>query len=178
MSAFWETYVSTGMRQDVSDVIEVLSPDDTPAYAMLRKGKATAVAHEWLDIALPSASAVGANSFAEGVAFVYASGSNYQPNETRRINYCQIFHKTWKISGTVEVVGKYGRESEYAMRKMHALRAFKVDVEVALLDNSASGAGGSGSGSSIVRSQPHGAASYAADLSDAPSRPINASAML
>lgn len=145
MSAFFETYLSTGMREDVLDALEVISPDDTPVYNGLRKGKANAVHHEWLEIALPTASAVGANSYAEGASFTYASGAAYQPVETRRHNYCQIFHKTWKVSGTIESVGKYGRDSEWAMRKMHAMRAFKVDIEVALLDNSASGAGSSGS---------------------------------
>lgn len=144
MSAFFESYLSTGMREDVLDVLEVLSPDDTPAYNMLKKGKAIGVHHEWLQIALPTASAVGANSFAEGATFVYASGGNYQPVETRAHNYCQIFQKTFKVSGTIEDVGKYGRDSEFAMRKAHALRAFKVDIEVALLDNSASSAGASG----------------------------------
>src|SRR3990167_534943 len=145
MSAFFESYLSTGIKEDVQDALEVISPDDTPVYNSLRKSKAIGVTHEWLELALPTASAVGANSFAEGVDFTYASGANYQPVETRRINKTQIFHKTWKVSGTIESVGKYGRDSEWAMRKLHAMKAFKVDIEVALLDNSASGAGGSGS---------------------------------
>lgn len=133
------------MREDVLDAIEVISPDDTPCYNGLRKGKATGTTHEWLEIALPSASAVGANSFAEGVTFTYASGAAYQPVETRRLNKTQIFIKTFKVSGTIEAVGKYGRDSEWAMRKLHAMKAWKIDVEVALLDNSGSGAGSSGS---------------------------------
>lgn len=145
MSAFFETYLSTGLREDVLDALEVISPDDTPVYNGMRKGKANAVHHEWLEIALPTASAVGANSYAEGASFTYASGAAYQPVETRRHNYTQIFHKTFKVSGTIEVVGKYGRSSEWSMRKMMAMRAFKIDIEVALLDNSASGAGASGS---------------------------------
>jgi len=144
MSAFFETYLSTGMREDVLDAIEVVSPEDTPCYNGLRKGKAHNTIHEWLEIALPSASAVGANFAAEGAAFVYASGGAYQPVETRRANRTQIFVKTWKVSGTIEGVGKYGRDSEWALRKLHAMKAWKIDVEVALLDNSASAAGSSG----------------------------------
>ena len=56
MSAFFETYLSTGMREDVMDALEVISPDDTPCYNSLRKTKATGTTHEWLEIALPSAS--------------------------------------------------------------------------------------------------------------------------
>jgi hypothetical protein len=145
MSAFFETYLSTGMREDVVDALEVISPDDTPVYNMLRKGKASGVNHEWLTIGLPTASAVGANNYPEGASFAYASGAAYQPGETRLHNLTQIFHKTWKVSGTIEEVSKYGRDSEWGLRKLHAMRAFKVDIEVALLDNSASGAGSSGS---------------------------------
>jgi hypothetical protein len=144
MSAFFETYLSTGLREDVLDALEVISPDDTPVYNGLRKGKANAVHHEWLTIGLPTASAVGANKYAEGAAFAYASGDAYQPAETRLHNYTQIFHKTFKVSGTIEAVGKYGRDSEWGMRKLMAMRGFKVDIEVAILDNTASGAGASG----------------------------------
>jgi len=144
MSAFFETYLSTGLKEDVSDIIQTISPADTPVYTGMRKTKATGITHEWLTIALPSASAVGANSYSEGVDFVYASGAAYQPVETRLLNKTQIFHKTWKVSGTVEEVSKYGRDSEWAFRKMAAMRAWKIDVEVALLDNSASAAGSSG----------------------------------
>lgn len=144
MSAYFETYLSTAMKEDVLDAIEVISPKDTPVYNGLRKTKATGTRHDWLTIAIPSASAVGANSYSEGVAFVYASGDAYQPAETRRINYTQIFHKTWKVSGTVEEAAKWGRGSEWAMRKAHAMLGWKTDVEVALLDNSATAAGSSG----------------------------------
>jgi hypothetical protein len=173
MSSFFESYLSTGMREDVLDALEVVSPDDTPVYNGLRKGSAIGVHHEWLEIALPTASAVGANSFAEGAAFTYASGAAYQPVETRRHNYCQIFQKTWKVSGTIEAVGKYGRDSEWAMRKMMAMRAFKVDIEVALLDNSASGAGASGSARTMDGLRTQNGLSATANASTSLSSPID-----
>ena len=46
MSAFFETYLSTGMREDVLDAIEVVSPEDTPVYNGLRKGKSHSTIHE------------------------------------------------------------------------------------------------------------------------------------
>ena len=150
MSAFFESYLTTGMREDVLDAMEVISPDDTPVYNGMAKTKAIGVTHEWLEIALPTASAVGANSYAEGASFTYASGASYQPLEVRRLNKCQIFHKTFKVSGTIEAAGKYGRESEWSFRKLSAMKAWKVDVEVALLDNSASGAGSSGSARTMM----------------------------
>lgn len=138
------------MRESVLDAIEIISPTDTPVYNSMRKDKAIAVTHEWLEISLPSASAVGANSFAEGADFVYASGASYQPVETRRLNKCQIFVKTWKVSRTIDSAGKYGRDSEVAFRRLSAMKGWKIDIEVALLDNSASGAGSSGSARTMM----------------------------
>ena len=37
MSAFFETYLSTGLKEDVLDAIEVISPKDTPVYNGLNK---------------------------------------------------------------------------------------------------------------------------------------------
>ena len=150
MSAFFETYLSTGLKEDVLDAIEVISPKDTPVYNGLNKIKANGKRHEWLTISIPSASAVGANSYAEGDAFVYASGDAYTPTETRLQNYTQIFHKTWKISETVEEVAKYGRGSSWAFRKTQAMLGWKTDVEVALLDNSATSSGSAGVARTMV----------------------------
>lgn len=144
MSAYFETYLSTGLKQDVVDALEVISPKDTPVYDMLRKGKATATIHEWLEIPLPTATAVGDDTVAEGFTYTFASGGAFQPVETRRANYTQIFQRPWRVSGTVEAVQKYGRDSEWNLRKTHALMGWKVDVETVLLDNSASAAGSSG----------------------------------
>lgn len=132
------------MREDVLDAIEVLSPEDTPVYSGLRKSSCIGTHHEWLTITLPTASAVGAASPAEGAAFAYASGASQVPSETRMHNYTQIFVQPWKVSGTIEAVGKYGRDSEWNFRKLQAMKAWKINVEVSLLDNSASGAGASG----------------------------------
>lgn len=46
MSAFWETYLSTGLKEDVLDAIEMISPTDTPVYSGMRKTRATGITHE------------------------------------------------------------------------------------------------------------------------------------
>lgn len=173
MSAFFETYVSTGLKEDVLDMLEVISPDDTPAYSGMRKGRASAVHHEWLEIALPTASAVGANNYPEGQSFAFLSGASYQPVETRRHNYCQIFRNTFRVSDTVNAVSKYGRDSEFGLRKAHALRAHKVDIEVALLDNSATGAGSSGATRTMVGLRTLDGLSATANSSSTDASPID-----
>src|SRR5579863_4943187 len=127
-SSFFDTYGSTGLREDVRDLITIISPQDTPVYSLLRPGTSIGVHHEWLTIPLPSATN---NATVEGTTWSYASGFA----ETRLQNYTQILNKTWQVSGTVEFAGKYGRASEFDMRKLHALKAFKIDMEWVLLNN-------------------------------------------
>jgi len=131
---FFDTFGSTGMKEDVRDLITVISPDETPAMSMLADSQANGRLHEWLTIPLPTGAD---NKQTEGVTYTFTSGNA----ETRIINYTQIFLQEWQVSGTIEAVAKYGRASEWDMRKLHALRAFKVDVEFELLDNTASAAG-------------------------------------
>ena len=138
MAELFSTYESTGMVQDVRDIIDIISPLDTPVYSMLRKGRASAVTHEWLTITLSTSNA---NSAIEGAAFATASA---QTIETRMMNKTQIFTKPWQVSATIEAVKKFGRTSEYAFRRMLALKAWKIDVEFALIDNTASAAGATG----------------------------------
>jgi len=133
---FFDTYASTGMKEDVRDLITVVSPDAAPVYSMLRQGDCTRERHEWLSITLTTAAD---SKQIEGTAYGYASGVA----ETRLQNYTQIFRKTWKVSGTVDAVAKYGRGDEWNFRRALAMRAFKIDVEYELLDNTASAAGAS-----------------------------------
>ena len=80
----------------------------------------------------------------EGDSFTYASAD--MASETRRQNRVQTFVSTWKVAGITNAAQTYGRTNEFALRKMIAMKRWKTAVEVDLLDNSASGAGSSGSG--------------------------------
>lgn len=41
------TYPAIGLREDLSDEIDMISPTDTPFYSSLKKGKATARNFDW-----------------------------------------------------------------------------------------------------------------------------------
>ena len=43
------TYEAVGNKDDVSEIITNIAPYDTPLYSRLRRTKATAVTHEWLE---------------------------------------------------------------------------------------------------------------------------------
>ena len=143
MSAFWDTYQSTAQKLDVKDQILVLSPQDTHVSQGMRRTKATGVTHEWLTIVLNTASAQGLAAN-EGDSFTYASAD--MAAETRRQNRVQTFVRTWKVAAITNNAQVYGRTNDFAFRKLLAMKAWKIGVEVDLLDNSASAAGASGAG--------------------------------
>jgi hypothetical protein len=49
MSATYSSFTVIGQREDLSDVIYDISPQDTPIMSSIGKSKATAVYHEWHD---------------------------------------------------------------------------------------------------------------------------------
>jgi hypothetical protein len=47
ISNTFTTYSAIGMREDLSDVIDNISPTVTPFYSMLKKGKCASRYFEW-----------------------------------------------------------------------------------------------------------------------------------
>ena len=52
-----DTFDLIGLAEDVEDIINDISPTDTPFYTMAKKKKATAVLHQWQTDALAAAAA-------------------------------------------------------------------------------------------------------------------------
>lgn len=117
------TYSAVGNREDLSDVIYNISPEETPFINSIGKGKADAKFHEWQTDALASAAT---NAQLEGDD----SPSATAVTPTVRVgNRCQISRKIALVSGTQEAVSKAGRKSEmaYQLAKMGA--ELKRDME-------------------------------------------------
>lgn len=132
------TYAAIGMREDLSDVIDMISPTERPFSAMLKKRKASARLFEWQTDSLATAAN---NAQIEGddvTSFTAVSPS------TRWGNYTQISTKNFVISATEEVVDKAGRKSEIAFQKMKKTKEILRDQEVALCQNTTFNAGALG----------------------------------
>jgi hypothetical protein len=132
-----QTFSTVGIREDLEDVIYDLFPEDTWAVTNLDKVDAQQNFHEWLTDDLTAAAA---NRQIEGDDATYATPS--QP--TRMGNYVQKSTKTFIISGETEAVVKAGRRSEIARIGMKSMVELKRDMELALVGNQASSAGGAG----------------------------------
>lgn len=131
-----DSYDLVGLAEDVEDIIFNISPTDTPAFTMAKKGKATNTLHQWQTDSLAAA---GANRAIEGDDSTYATATP----TTMLSNYTQIVKKTVMVSGTADAVRKYGRKEEFAYQIAKKGKEIKRDIEYAITTNQASSAGGS-----------------------------------
>src|SRR5690606_18146065 len=129
------TYAAIGMREDLSDVIDIIAPTDTPVLSALKKGKAKSRFFEWQTDDLAAAAN---NAHLEGDDI--ATFTAIVPS-VRWGNYCQISRKNFVISETEEVVDKAGRKSEVAYQTRNKLKELKRDKEFAIIQNTTFNAG-------------------------------------
>lgn len=137
MAAVANTFLTTsavGNREELSDVVSRITPQDTPIYSMIGKGSCKSVHPEWEtdDLAAPAEN-------------IQPEGNDYSfdaitPPE-RLGNYTQIMRKTWIISGTQEVVDEAGNVQKRKYQKLKKGVEIKKDVELAIVTNNASVAG-------------------------------------
>lgn len=129
------TTVAIGNREDLSDEIYMISPEDTPFLSAIGRGKASAVFHEWQKDSL---SAVDRTNWQLEGADVTPSTS---APTTRVGNYCQISFKSWAITGTQETVEKAGRSSEASYQKAKRGKELRIDIEAIALNTQGYSAG-------------------------------------
>ena len=132
------TYDTYGKREDLTDIIYNISPTDTPFMSGVGKTKATNTKYEWQTDSL---GAVAANAKAEGASITYPTLTS----TSRKHNNTQISTKAVQVSGTDDAMNLAGRNTELAYQVAKAAKELKRDMENALLSNTASAAGSSGS---------------------------------
>lgn len=132
------TYAAIGMREDLSDLIDNISPTDTPFFSALKKSKASGRFYEWQTDALAAAAN---NAQIEGDDV--SSFTAVTPT-TRWGNYAQISTKNFVISGTEDMVDKAGRAREVDYQTIKKTKEIKRDVEVAIIQNGTLNAGAVG----------------------------------
>ncbi|WP_420013329.1 DUF5309 domain-containing protein [Tateyamaria sp.] len=134
MAKIANTFVSTdavGNREELSDVVNMITPEDTPIYSMIKKTGAKSTNPEWEkdDLATPKE-----NAQPEGDEYNFEALS---PPE-RLGNHTQIFRKTLIVSNTQEAVDNAGRQEKVKRQKLKRGVEIRKDVEFALLGNTAS----------------------------------------
>ncbi|GAF77142.1 unnamed protein product [marine sediment metagenome] len=114
----WNTHDGMGEKEDISSIIGLISPYDTPNYSQFRKSDAIQPVHQWQTDVLRAPAANGA---VEGFESTVAPGSN----TGMLVNYTQIFTDNAAVSGTALSTEFYGRANEldYQVMKRGQLAA-------------------------------------------------------
>ena len=132
----FDSYDVAGIKEDLSDVIHDLSPDDTPFYAKCAKIKAKSTYTQWQTDSLRSS---GANAHIEGDD----TTSTARSATVMLGNYTQIFKDGVTIPDTDEGLDKAGRTKEMAYQTIKIAKEQKLDIELALFANNARAVGNS-----------------------------------
>lgn len=122
------TYNIVGIREDLTDFLTILEPEDTPKLSMFNKSpRPTSFYQEWQvdDLFPPNFSGV-----LEGVDA--SNFDNAAENRARIGNYVQKFWRKWAVSDIVEAADVAGVSNEVANAKMKKLREIKRDIESAI----------------------------------------------
>lgn len=128
---------AVGIREDLSDVIYDISPEETPFFSNAKRGKCSNTLYEWQVDELDAVDLN--NAVAEG-----ADNTTFdEVTPTVRLqNYVQISKKDLIISNTHEAVTKAGRRSEVAYQIARRGKELRRDMEsIALTNQAANGVG-------------------------------------
>jgi hypothetical protein len=132
----FDSYDAVGIREDLSDVITNISPEETPFHTKSAKTRARNTLHEWQTDSLRASAS---NAHIEGDATTAEARSA----TTRLGNYTQIFKNAVVVPDTDEGLDKAGRAREIAYQTLKIAKEQKLDIEKALFDNNARAAGNS-----------------------------------
>lgn len=132
----FSSYDAVGIREDLSDVIYNVSPEETPFYSKSGKTTARNTLTEWQTDSLRASAA---NAHIEGDA----TTAEARTATTRLGNYTQIFKNAVVVPDTDEGLNKAGRAKEIAYNTLKIAKEQKLDIEKALFDNNARAAGSS-----------------------------------
>ena len=132
----FDSYDAVGIKEDLSDIITNVSPEETPFYTKARKTRARNTLHEWQTDSLRASAS---NAHIEGDA----TTAEARTATTRLGNYTQIFKNAVVVPDTDEGLDKAGRAAEIAYQTLKIAKEQKLDIEKALFDNNARVAGNS-----------------------------------
>ena len=122
------TYNTSGDREDLTNALTILTPEDCPKTSTFSKSTdAFNMLHEWqMDTLLP----VSFSGIIEGAD---ASSLTDQVAQRARVgNRQQIFNRTWSISRSQLASDPAGVTNEMANSKTKASREIKRDIEAAI----------------------------------------------
>ena len=136
-NASFDTYEAIGNREDLSDIIYNISPEETPAVSMAGKRSVSSTLFEHQTESLPT---VSTTAQMEGNEITPTTAET----TVRNSNQCQILHRAVSVTGTQMAVNRAGVADELGHQMALIGRALKRDVEKLILGNSVVNTGAAG----------------------------------
>ena len=128
---------AVGIREDLSNIIYNISPEDTPFMSGIGKSSCDNTLFEWQ---IDTLSDAVSNTLVEG-----DDATVIAVDEMDRVsNFTQISGKTIQTSGTAEAVDFAGRKSTHAYQVAKRAKELKLDMEKMLLSTESGAVGSSG----------------------------------
>jgi len=120
---------AVGNREDLSDVLTILAPEESPITSLCGKGTATSTFHEWTvdELASPNADGIPEGSDVTSFTDKFAG-------RARLGNYIQKFRRDYLVSDLQNAVSSVG-PANVAQAKSKAMRELKRDIEFAICSN-------------------------------------------
>ncbi len=136
--ATMDTYTQVGKVEEVSDLISIITPAETPALTMFGSEKTDNIDYSWLEDALDAPTS---NAQLEGAT---APAASMTP-PARRSGTTQIFTKTAQVTGSAQAMKMYGVGGGGEMGRQMAKKSkeIKRDVEWSLVQTRQTGVTGS-----------------------------------
>ena len=120
---------SASNREDLTDVLTILAPEETPALSSANKQKANATFVEWTVDGLSNPSTTGISEGADITSFTDQFASR-----ARLGNYIQKFRRDFMVSDLQEAVDSVG-PAKVAQAEAKAIRELKRDIEATILSD-------------------------------------------
>jgi hypothetical protein len=150
-----QSYQAVIQKEDVSELIGLISPEDTPLYSAFRSESCHQKIVHWQEDALRAPAvnrqvegvdAVTVTAGAPGTGSLTATlgpSAGVAGLTTDKSNYTQIFAETAQTSSTVDNTEVYGRANDHDYQVMKKGLELKRDIEYAFLLGQAGTAGNS-----------------------------------
>jgi hypothetical protein len=116
-------------REDLTDVLTILAPEETPILSSANKQKANATFVEWTVDSLSAPVTAGIRE-GQDVDFDVASSDKFA-SRARLGNYIQKFRRQYKVSDLQEAVDSVG-PAKIAQAEAKSIRELKRDIEATI----------------------------------------------
>jgi hypothetical protein len=113
-------------REDLSNELTLLAPEETPLLSLCSKGKASGTFSEWTADVLSAPSTAGISEGTDVTAF-----DDKFASRARLGNYTQIFRRDYIVSNLQQAVNSVG-PANVAQAEAKSMRELKRDVEAAI----------------------------------------------